>query len=110
MINPKDAQERGIADGDVVRIFNDRGQILAGVVVTDMVRPSVVRMCEGAWYDPAEPGVPGALCKHGDVNVLTLDKGTSKLAQGNCAHTVLAQIEKFTGPLPEVTAFKPYDG
>jgi trimethylamine-N-oxide reductase (cytochrome c) len=110
MIHPKDAQERGIADGEVVRIFNGRGQILAGAVVTDMVRPSVVRMCEGAWYDPAEPGVRGALCKHGDVNVLTLDKGTSKLAQGNCAHTVLAQIEKFTGPLPEVTAFKPYDG
>jgi trimethylamine-N-oxide reductase (cytochrome c) len=34
-INPDDAKERGIKDGDVVRVFNDRGQLLAGAVVTD---------------------------------------------------------------------------
>ncbi|MCF8479795.1 MAG: molybdopterin-dependent oxidoreductase [Rhodospirillum sp.] len=104
-IHPEDAAERGIADGDVVRVFNGRGQVLAGAVITDAVSRHVAQLCEGAWYDPAEPGVPGTLCKHGDVNVLTPDKGTSKLAQGNIGHTVLAEIEKFEGPLPAITTF-----
>ena len=34
-IIPQDAAARGIADGDVVRVFNDRGACLAGAVVTD---------------------------------------------------------------------------
>ena len=106
-INSKDAKARGIQSGDVVRLFNDRGQILGGAVVTDHVRPNVVRMCEGGWYDPAEPGVAGTLCKHGDVNVLSVDMGTSQLAQGNIAHTNLAQVEKFEGKLPAITTFTP---
>ena len=39
------------------------------------VRPGVVQMATGAWFDPAQPGEIGSLCKHGSVNVLTLDKG-----------------------------------
>ncbi len=106
-INPVDAEKRGIKNGDVVRLFNDRGQILGGAIVTDLVRPNVVRMCEGGWYDPEEPGVVGTLCKHGDVNVLTVDIGTSKLAQGNVAHTALTEIEKYEGKLPPITTFDP---
>ena len=34
-INPQDAGKLGIADGDIVRVFNDRGQMLAGAYVTD---------------------------------------------------------------------------
>ncbi len=105
LINPADAEARGIADGDVVRVFNDRGQVLAGAVVTDAVRPSVVRVFEGGWYDPAEGGKVGALDAYGDVNVLTPDIATSKLANGNSGHTCLADVEKFTGDLPEVNVF-----
>ncbi|MBB4302936.1 trimethylamine-N-oxide reductase (cytochrome c) [Rhodobium orientis] len=106
-IHPDAAEARGIADGDVVRIFNDRGAVLAGAVVTDRMKSDVIRLQEGAWYDPAEPGTKGALCKHGDPNVLTFDKGTSKLAQGNCAHTALVEIEKYAGDLPTITTFDP---
>jgi len=105
MINPKDAEARGIKNGDIVRVFNDRGQILAGAVVTDKIRPSVVVCEEGNWYNPAEPTKHGTLCKFGDPNVLTPDIGTSKLAQGNCGHTVIAQVEKFIGTAPTVTVF-----
>lgn len=105
LINPVDAEARGIADGDVVRVFNGRGQTLAGAVVTDGIRPGVIRVNEGGWYDPVEPGADGTLCAYGDVNTLTPDLGTSKLAQANCGHTVIADVEKFTGDLPEVTVF-----
>ncbi|MEC7648011.1 MAG: molybdopterin dinucleotide binding domain-containing protein, partial [Pseudomonadota bacterium] len=104
-INRDDAEARGIADGDVVRIFNDRGAILAGAVLTDNVRPSVLEISTGAWYDPLEPGKIGTLDRHGNPNVLTFDKGTSKLAQGPTAHSTLVEIEKFAGDVPEITVF-----
>jgi trimethylamine-N-oxide reductase (cytochrome c) len=105
-LSVNDAKARGIAQGDVVRVFNDRGSVLAGALVTSRVRAGVVVLHEGAWYDPDEPGKPGALCKHGLINVLTLDKGASKLSQGNIANTALVQVEKYDRTPPPVTAFE----
>ena len=105
LINTADAKARGIKDGDVVRVFNERGQILAGAKVTDAIRPGVVRVSEGGWYDPADPGKPGSLCRYGDVNVLTVDIGTSKLAQGNCGHTAVGDVEKYKGEAPKPQVF-----
>ena len=105
-INPQDAQARGLQSGDVARVFNDRGEMLAGVIVTDQVRPGVINIHEGGWYDPLEPGKVGTLDKHGNVNVLSSDEGDSKLSQGNPSHTLLAQVEKFDGALPHVSAFE----
>ena len=106
-MHPDDARARGLADGDVVRVFNDRGQCLAGVRITPDVQPHVVLLPTGAWYDPLEPGRPGSLDKHGNPNVLTLDKGTSKLAQGPSAQTALVEVERYEGEPPPVTAFTP---
>ena len=102
LINSKDAAKRGIKTGDIVRVFNARGEILAGAVVTDDVSANVARLCEGAWYDPNENG----LCKNGAINVLTSDIPASKLSNANISHTTLVNIEKFTGKAPELTAFK----
>ena len=106
-INAQDAKARNIKDGDVVRIFNDRGQVLAGAKVTDDIRPSVISLCEGSWYDPSERGNPDSLCKHGHANVLVKDKPTSSLSQSCNANTALVQIEKYSGTVPPVTAFDP---
>ncbi|KIZ39318.1 molybdopterin dinucleotide binding domain-containing protein, partial [Rhodopseudomonas palustris] len=105
LINTKDAAARGIKSGDVVRVFNGRGQCLAGAVVSDDIRPNVIQLQEGAWYDPVDVKDPNTLCKHGDVNVLTLDIGSSRLAQATSAHTCLVDVEKYTGTLPKVTVF-----
>jgi biotin/methionine sulfoxide reductase len=101
-INPNDAAKRGISNGDVVRLFNSRGACLAGVQVTDAVAPGVVRLSCGAWYDPA-----GELCVHGNANMLTEDRGTSKLAQAPTSATTLVEIERWTADVPPVTAFMP---
>ncbi|MCP5150253.1 MAG: molybdopterin guanine dinucleotide-containing S/N-oxide reductase [Ectothiorhodospiraceae bacterium] len=106
-LHPEDARARGIRDGDVVRVFNDRGACLAGAVIADTVMRGVVRLPTGAWYDPSEPGKPGSLEKHGNPNVLTRDEGTSRLAQGPTAHSVLVEVERFEGVPPPVTAFEP---
>jgi biotin/methionine sulfoxide reductase len=106
-MHPRDAAVRSIQGGDIVRVFNERGACLAGVKVSDGVRQGVVVLPTGAWYDPLTPGAIGTLEKHGNPNVLTLDKGTSKLTQGCSAHTTLVEVERFTGDPPPVTAFDP---
>ncbi len=109
-ISPDDAKTRGIESGDIVRVFNDRGALLAGAIVTDRIRNGVVMLQEGAWYDPDKPGEAGAMCKHGNINLVTIDKGTSKLAQGNIANTALVDVEKYKEVPPPVTAFMPPAG
>jgi biotin/methionine sulfoxide reductase len=106
-LHPADAAQRGIIGGDVLRVFNDRGACLAGAHVTDQIQPGVVQLATGAWYDPEQPGQIGSMCKHGNVNVLTQDKGTSKLAQGPSAHSCLVDVERYCGDAPPVTAFDP---
>jgi biotin/methionine sulfoxide reductase len=105
-INTADAAARGIADGDVVRLYNDRGECLAGAVVTDDVSPGVIMLATGGWYDPADAGVIGALDKQGNPNVLTLDKGTSRLAQTSVAQTALVEVERYAGAAPAVGVYK----
>jgi biotin/methionine sulfoxide reductase len=104
-ISPPDAAKRGISDGDIVRVFNARGACLAGAVVDPGVMPGVVVMATGAWFDPADAA--GAPERHGNPNVLTLDIGTSPLAQGTSALTALVEIERWDAPAPAVRAFAP---
>jgi biotin/methionine sulfoxide reductase len=105
-ISPADAKWRGIADGDVVRVYNSRGACLAGAVVTDAVSEGVLRLSCGAWYDPASLD-DDAICLHGNANVLTRDQGTSKLSQGPSCATALVQVERFKRTVPPVRAFVP---
>jgi biotin/methionine sulfoxide reductase len=106
-IHPDDARARGITDGDVVRVFNDRGSCLAGAIVTDVVRPRVVNLSTGAWFDPIDPTIDGSPCAHGNPNVLTTDRGTSRLAQGSTGQHTLVEIERYDGEPPPVRAHQP---
>ena len=106
-MHPEDAAARGVLAGDVVRVFNDRGACLAGAVLTTAVRPGVVQLPTGAWFDPV-PGVgPAPLCAHGNPNVLTADEPTSRLSQGCSGQHALVQVERWAGPLPPVTVGSP---
>ena len=90
-----------------MRVFNDRGACLAGAVLDANLRRSVVQLSTGAWWDPVSPGDASALDRHGNPNVLTLDKGTSRLAQGPIAQTALVELERYDDPLPAVEAYTP---
>lgn len=106
LINPADAAARGIADGDVVRLVNDRGECLAGAVVTDDVRAGVVFLWTGAWYAP-DFGDERNRDVHGNPNVLTHDLRTSRLSQGPSAQSALVELVKFEGTPPPVDVFEP---
>ncbi|GAB7220449.1 trimethylamine-N-oxide reductase TorA [Vibrio comitans] len=103
-LNPKDAKAKGIKDGDLIRVFNDRGQLLAGAVVSEHYPEGVIRIEEGAWYGPLNEKI-GAIDTYGDPNTLTQDIPSSELAQATSANTCLVNIEKFKGEVPPVTAF-----
>jgi biotin/methionine sulfoxide reductase len=101
-LHPADAKARDIDDGDVVRVFNDRGACLAGAVLTTELRPGVVQLPTGAWFDPIDDA-SGPLCAHGNPNVLTADIPSSRLSQGCTGQHALVDIERHIGPLSPVT-------
>ncbi|HDX9299332.1 TPA: molybdopterin-dependent oxidoreductase [Escherichia coli] len=104
-IHPDDAQARGIQDGDTVRLWNSRGQILAGAVISEGIKPGVICIHEGAW--PDLDLTADGICKNGAVNVLTKDLPSSRLGNGCAGNTALAWLEKYNGPELTLTAFEP---
>jgi anaerobic selenocysteine-containing dehydrogenase len=54
-IHPDDASARGIATGDSVRVFNDRGSLLVSARVTDRARRGVV-VAPSVWWRKLAPG------------------------------------------------------
>ena len=90
-INPKDAAERGIEYGDIIRIYNERGAILGGAFVTERIMPGAVSMDHGARYDPI---VPGEIDRGGAINTLTPRGTISKNATGMVCEGFLVEVER----------------
>jgi molybdopterin guanine dinucleotide-containing S/N-oxide reductase-like protein len=109
-INPIDAVNRGINQGDVVKVFNERGGVLGGAYITERIMPGVVYMDHGARYDPI---IIGELDRGGAINTITPHNPTSKNATGMVCSGFLVEVESvnldmLTKRYPE--AFKrPYD-
>jgi anaerobic dimethyl sulfoxide reductase subunit A len=87
-INANDAQDRGINHGDLVRVYNDRGEMLIPTRVTERIMPGVVDMPQGAWYDPDENGVDRGGC----ANILTKD--VTSPGGAFVSNTALVQVER----------------
>jgi anaerobic dimethyl sulfoxide reductase subunit A len=88
----EDASARNIKNGDLVKIFNERGSMIIKCRLTRKIMPGVVDIPQGAWYNPDKKGVD----RGGNINVLTTDKWTA-LAKGNAQHTIMVEIEKYNG-------------
>jgi anaerobic dimethyl sulfoxide reductase subunit A len=90
-IHPADASARNILDGDPVRVFNDRGEMILPARVTERVMPGVVDLPQGAWFDPDKNGID----RGGSANVLTRDEPSPGGALPS--NTALVQVEKVGG-------------
>jgi biotin/methionine sulfoxide reductase len=104
-ISPVDAEQRRILDGDVIRVFNDRGMILCGASVLPDLAEGVVLVETGAWFSP--DAALGNGCASGNPNVLTADRKTSDLARGCAANSALVEVERYDGPFVPVLAHQP---
>ena len=89
-ISTQDAAERGIKDGDLVELYNDRGSLVVGARVSDKIMPGVVSIYEGAWPQLDSKG----RCNNGQVNFLTSSRGASGLSQATTANTCMASLRK----------------
>ena len=87
-INLKDAEPRGITDGDEVFVFNDRGKVAITAWVTERIMPGVVCIFEGSWYQPDKEGIDRGAC----ANTLTKDEYSGGGA--SALNTALVQVCK----------------
>ncbi len=80
----EDAELRGIADGELVRLFNDRGSVLALARVGTVVPPGVAALPSGWWASLVE----------GAASANALTPATLTDLGGGCAfHDVLVEVE-----------------
>jgi molybdopterin guanine dinucleotide-containing S/N-oxide reductase-like protein len=93
-MNPKDAKLRGIEYGDLVRVYNERGAVIFAAHVTERMMPGIVRVPNGANYNPIEIG---KLDKGGAINTISPLNTVSKNAFGMAVNAFLVEVEKWEG-------------
>ena len=89
-LSSQDAKSRGIGNGELVRVFNERGETIVPAAVSERIMPGVVALGEGAWYKPDEKGRDRGGCP----NVLIKDDCSpgGAFPYNGC----LVQVERFT--------------
>ncbi len=94
-INSRDAKERDIAPGDLVKVFNDRGAVICAAQITHRISPGTVHSYEScAIYDPVgEPG--NSPDRGGCINQLTSSRPMIKKSHSTASNSCLVQIEKW---------------
>jgi len=88
-INTADAAERGVAEGDTVLVFNDRGTIERLARVGERVPKGVIALPQGTWYEPGPDGVDRGSC----VNTLTTDE-IDRIGGSGTYNSVLVEVKK----------------
>ena len=95
-VHPEDAAKRGIKNGDIIKLYNDRGAVLCIAVITERIMPGVVHSyTSSANYDPLEPGKASSIDRGGCVNMLTSSRMLSKHAPGMTPNSCLIEIVKW---------------
>lgn len=102
-INAEDAAERGIEDGDLVELYNKRGTVIAGAVVSDDIMPGVVSIYEGGWPQLDSKGRDNS----GLANFLTSTQRASGLSEATTANTSLIEMRKCVDPEGPNMAYHP---
>ena len=85
------SEKRDIKNGEIVKVFNERGGVLCGAYITERIMPGVAYVDHGARYDPI---VPGELDRGGAINTITPHNVSSKNAAGMVTNGFLVEVEK----------------
>jgi anaerobic selenocysteine-containing dehydrogenase len=96
-IHPQDAEVRGIKDGDLVKMYNERGIVLGGALVWERITPGAVSSDHGARADMICVGGPdGNIDRGGANNLISPLKGVSKNCWGMATSGFLVDVQKVT--------------
>lgn len=93
-VNPIDAEKLGLKDGDIAKLFNERGGVLGGIWVTERIMPGVLYQDHGARVDSIRIGYGDGLDRGGANNLICPNETTSKNAPGEVTNGFLVGIEK----------------
>jgi trimethylamine-N-oxide reductase (cytochrome c) len=91
-INPKDAEKRGIKDGDIVKVYNERGVVLCGARVWERMMPGVAYVDHGARHDP----IIDTVDRGGAINTIAPNGISSKNCVGQATSGYLVDVQKVT--------------
>ena len=83
-INPADAAERGISEGDELRIWNGLGEVHLAARITDAVRPGVLYSPKGTWLATSPTGQT--------VNALISSDMRTDIEDGACYNETFVDV------------------
>lgn len=88
-MHPADAGERGIEDGDIIKVFNERGHFKSRVNVTEGISPGALNLIQGWWPEYFIEG------HYSDLNDMPIDPAQETLMETNYSvFDVSVQVEK----------------
>ncbi len=83
-INPADARDRGLQNGDIVLVRNKMGEVTLQLSVTDAVRPGVLYSPKGTWLRTSRTGQT--------VNVLISADLRTDIERGACYNETFVEV------------------
>jgi trimethylamine-N-oxide reductase (cytochrome c) len=89
-LHPTDAAERNIENGDIVKVYNDRGIVLGGAYITERIVPGGALMDHGSAIDLITTGID----RGGSNNLISPEKGSSKNCWGMATTGYLVEVKK----------------
>jgi anaerobic selenocysteine-containing dehydrogenase len=92
LIHPEDAKLRGVEEGDLVRVFNDRGEIFRYAKLGNRSLRGVA-VSEGAWWAKLSPGGKG-------VNQISSER-LADMGKGATFHSNLVEVERAESTLDQ---------
>jgi molybdopterin guanine dinucleotide-containing S/N-oxide reductase-like protein len=96
-MNPADARSRGLKHHDLVRVHNDRGNVVCAVDVSPMMAPGTLKSWEScAEVDLFEDPRYGRVDRGGSLNLLTPERPQVKNTEGMGSNSCLVEVEKWT--------------
>jgi anaerobic dimethyl sulfoxide reductase subunit A len=93
-MNPADAKARGVKDGDLVRVHNNKGVGIIPAYVTSRILPGMIVIHHGGNYEPDKEGVDWGCTPN--IFFTDLESPVTAPLVSN-----LVQVERFTGLHPQ---------
>lgn len=95
-----DAKARGVKDGDLVRVYNEWGEIVMPAYVSPRITPGTTNVGYGGWYEPSSAKtdlMPDGIDRRGAHNFL-MPNNRYPWIEG-CASTIgNCEVQKFDVP------------
>jgi len=83
-MNPADASARGLRDGQKVRVWNDLGEVVLPLSISETVQPGVIATEKGAWLASSPTGQT--------VSALVSADAKADLAEGACFNDARVEV------------------